>query len=291
MEIIDVWDDPNYVFEYDPTSKSCLRWKNHKRHPSLIGTECGTKTVRGEWAVQFRGMPRLVHRIVWEMFNGKPSDIDIIRSCNGDLGDPRIENLYIEVGLSKNPQSDALKGRRWKEVFEYRDGNLYWLEDRWSGNNLAVKNASKGDPVYTVPDKDGYSRVKLGLARQAMFLLHRLIYEWHFGEIPSGMVIDHIDRDINNNYIENLRCVTTRTNARNKKLGSRNRTGILGVSNKGTLWVAHWREDDRAHYESFSILKYGEEEAKRLAIECRNANIARLNELYGEESYTDHHGL
>ena len=180
MGTIDIWDDPNYVFEYDPTSKSCLRWKKHKRHPSLIGTECGTKTVRGEWAVQFRGMPRLVHRIIWEMFNGKPSDIDIIRPCNGDLGDLRIENL---------------------------------------------------------------------------------------------------------------RCVTKRTNARNVKLGSRNRTGILGVSNRDTLWIAHWREGGRTHYESFSILKYGEEEAKRLAIECRNANIARLNELYGEESYTEHHGL
>ena len=291
METIDIWDDPNYVFEYDPTSKSCLRWKNHKRYSSLIGTECGTKTVRGEWAVQFRGMPRLVHRIIWEMFNGKPSDTDIIRVISGDLGDPRIENLYIERGVDKNPQSSAIKERRWNKVFEYRDGNLYWLDDRWSGCNLAVKNATKGNPVTTTPDKDGYARVKLGLARQSMFLLHRLIYEYHYGAIPEGMVIDHIDRDITNNRIENLRCVTTRTNARNVKIGSRNRSGIVGVSKQGTQWVAHWREDGRTRYAGFSVNKYGEDEAKRLAIESRNANIARLNALYGEESYTEHHGL
>lgn len=38
--------------------------------------------------------------------------------------------------------------------------------------------------------------------------LHRAVWEYHYGIIPNGMVIDHIDRNTDNNQIENLRCVT-----------------------------------------------------------------------------------
>lgn len=45
--------------------------------------------------------------------------------------------------------------------------------------------------------------------------LHRAVWEYHNGKIPEGMVIDHIDRNTNNNQIENLRCVTWSENAFN----------------------------------------------------------------------------
>ena len=45
--------------------------------------------------------------------------------------------------------------------------------------------------------------------------LHRAVWEYHNGKIPEGMVIDHIDRNTDNNQIENLRCVTLSENARN----------------------------------------------------------------------------
>lgn len=45
--------------------------------------------------------------------------------------------------------------------------------------------------------------------------LHRAVWEYHYGEIPEGMVIDHIDRNTDNNQIENLRCVTQSENNKN----------------------------------------------------------------------------
>jgi hypothetical protein len=39
-------------------------------------------------------------------------------------------------------------------------------------------------------------------------LLHRYIYTQHFGEIPKGMIIHHIDEDKTNNDINNLQMMT-----------------------------------------------------------------------------------
>lgn len=40
------------------------------------------------------------------------------------------------------------------------------------------------------------------------YRVHRLVYKTYKGEVPEGMVIDHIDGNTKNNSIENLRCVT-----------------------------------------------------------------------------------
>ena len=47
------------------------------------------------------------------------------------------------------------------------------------------------------------------------YRLHRLVYKAFVGEIPKGMVIDHIDGDRSNNNVDNLRCVTMSTNMQN----------------------------------------------------------------------------
>lgn len=55
-------------------------------------------------------------------------------------------------------------------------------------------------------------------------MMHRVIYERHFGKIPEGMVIDHIDRNILNNQKANLRLATKRQNCLNSKVRSNNLT-------------------------------------------------------------------
>ena len=45
--------------------------------------------------------------------------------------------------------------------------------------------------------------------------MHRIIYEAHFGKIPDNLVIDHIDRNPENNDISNLRLVPQSINTTN----------------------------------------------------------------------------
>jgi hypothetical protein len=45
--------------------------------------------------------------------------------------------------------------------------------------------------------------------------LHRQVWIYHNGDIPKGCVIDHIDRNKDNNQIDNLRLVSSSENNRN----------------------------------------------------------------------------
>lgn len=60
-------------------------------------------------------------------------------------------------------------------------------------------------------------------------MLHRVIWVYQFGDIPEGMVVDHIDHDSSNNKLSNLRCVSRAENNRNMK-PRKNKTGVTGVS-------------------------------------------------------------
>lgn len=47
-------------------------------------------------------------------------------------------------------------------------------------------------------------------------LLHRIVWEMHNGPVPAGMFIDHIDGNIDNNTLENLRAVTPSQSSANR---------------------------------------------------------------------------
>lgn len=86
---------------------------------------------------------------------------------------------------------------RFHKLYIYDDGLLI---SRLTGNILCNM------------DRDGYIRVRVdGREHRA----HRVIWEMFNGPIPEGMLVDHIDRDVYNNRIENLRLVTRQQNNAN----------------------------------------------------------------------------
>jgi hypothetical protein len=107
------------------------------------------------------------------------------------------------------------------ERFTYCDGELYWKTV--FSNRLTVGQLA-GDK-----DGRGYRRVMLG---KQHYKMHRLIWIMFNGDIPDGLLVDHIDRNISNNKIENLRLLTKSMNTRNR--------GAKGVHYDATRnkWVA-----------------------------------------------------
>ncbi len=103
------------------------------------------------------------------------------------------------------------------EVFEYRNGNLFWKVDR-RGNKLKGKQANR------LKKSNGYQEITLNKKK---FYAHRVIFMMIHGRWPEQ--IDHIDGDRSNNLIENLREANNAENNRNTKLRATNTSGFKGV--------------------------------------------------------------
>jgi hypothetical protein len=88
-----------------------------------------------------------------------------------------------------------------KELFDYKDGELYWKVKPLRGEIGDLAGHVRKDKRKVVGLKSRY------------FYTYRLIYLMHFGELPN--LIDHIDKNPLNNKIENLRKATKSQNALN----------------------------------------------------------------------------
>lgn len=156
-----------------------------------------------------------------------------------------------------------------------------------SGRKLTTIRAKAGDPTGSA-GKDYYA-VYDG---SKLVLAHVVIWILEVGEIPEGFVVDHIDGNGFNNNILNLRCIKERHNSQNMKKMSSNSSGVCGVHFRDGAyprWLAqcHSLENKRLN-KSFSVNKYGYDEAFRLACEYRAKMIEELNRQGA--GYTERHG-
>lgn len=113
----------------------------------------------------------------------------------------------------------------------YRDGCLF---KPGSDKQVGYFEKSNGYWRHTYKGKKQYN--------------HRVIWWMHYGDIPSGMQVDHINQDRTDNRIENLRLVTHQENNRNKGLNKNSTSGYLGVSwsKAYSRWVAHITVDRKS---------------------------------------------
>lgn len=126
------------------------------------------------------------------------------------------------------------------DKLEYVDGGLFWkcksVRRNFGKRAGRIKRDHYGKP-YRQLKVDGKGMYE-----------HRAVWQKFNGEIPKGMVIDHIDGDSLNNRIENLRCVTHKDNNRSKmRRGRGSKSGYTGVTfdKSASKWKAHVEVDGK----------------------------------------------
>lgn len=101
----------------------------------------------------------------------------------------------------------ALSAEFLLELFEYKEGKLYWKINPKNNNLLGTR-------AGCTSTKEGYRSIKINSKR---YLEHRIVWCMFKGAWPSDdMEIDHINRNTADNRIENLRLVTRSCNSKNR---------------------------------------------------------------------------
>jgi hypothetical protein len=141
-------------------------------------------------------------------------------------------------------------------LFDYKDGNLYWKIKPANRTNI-------GDVVGCIDKHNLYIRSRY---KEKCYLVHRLIFAWHYGYYPK--MIDHIDGNRSNNKIENLRAAENSSNQWNQKLHSKNTSGYKNVVyNKfKKVWVCRFKVNGKHIMKGYFKTP---EEANELAIKLR----------------------
>lgn len=117
-----------------------------------------------------------------------------------------------------------------KFLFDYKDGFLY------------LKNKQSSFNTKQIGSKAGYMRtINSGIRRVIKidgkdYLSARLIFFYHHGWWPE--IVDHKDKDYQNDLIDNLRAATKSQNNKNTSSRKGSTSKYLGVCFIGNRWIA-----------------------------------------------------
>jgi len=181
-----------------------------------IGSVLGKVTNKGYVKINLKGKTYVAHKLAY-LYESGEYPVERVYHRNGNKLDNRFDNLKCSNEYDEVTQ-EYLKR---KYIYDCDSGTF---ADKETGE------------LRGGIDKDGYCRVKL---EGQDYKVHRLAWLYVYGEWPID-IVDHIDHNRSNNAISNLRVVTAKENAQNRKLQSRNNTGDTGVhwGTQAKKWIA-----------------------------------------------------
>ena len=149
-----------------------------------------------------------------------------------------------------------LTHERLNELLYYKDGKLFW-------KNRPSKRVKIGDEAGSFT-AEGYRQI--GIDRK-MYRTHRLVFFMFNKYMPK--IVDHKNRDITDNSIENLRDVSAVHSSYNRGLQSNNTSGTKGVTwnKQARKWQVQLHVDKK--YKYFGCYE-DRELAELVAIEATN---------------------
>lgn len=162
---------------------------------------------------------KYIHNLVYESYIGEIPKDHYIKFKDGDINNLNYKNLALttkEKELKDKNDSIILdESKKWKTIKKYNDYKISDHGDVYSSKKCRILKPSQ---------TGGYYRVTLiNNDNQKCFAVHRLVYQMFGGKLKEDLVIDHIDRNTTNNYINNLRQVTLSQNSSNVSEDSRNK--------------------------------------------------------------------
>lgn len=240
-------------------------------------------------------MSRIAKEIILDIIHRLESqerNIDIARDCNVSLSTvEQINECKSHTDLhdyKHNIRNENKQPSEYRKsvLNEYIEHDTYYELHIINTNNVeAFSKIDKDDYVkvsqyrWTLAVHDKDIRVIANTQELNRIGLHQFILPAN----DSTKVIDHINRDPLDNRKENLRITTRSINSTNAKERTESKSGIRGVYKRQARpgiakasWVCEWSDSQGRHSKSFSIDKYGEEEAFRLAYSLREEKMKEM---------------
>lgn len=151
------------------------------------------------------------------------------KQCMSDDAKERRLKAAQRVGHNQRnlsmPSQEELK-----DLFDYHpDGCFIRKKARGTQKVGSICRGKRED--------SGYRRMPIN---HNLYLAHRLIWKWHNGTEPE--FLDHINRNRDDNRIENIRQASKNENCRHQGIPANNTSGYIGVgankSKHGGAWIA-----------------------------------------------------
>lgn len=186
------------------------------------------------------------------------------------------------------------------ELDENSPSGLVWKYNRYGGKNNKQILRKAGTPAggVDIANGGGTYRVWRASVNRQRYQAARVVYVLKHGDIENYKVVDHVDGDGLNNKMCNLVLKTTQENNQNVKLGTKNKTGVVGVFlerdlkyDKDIAYTATWNDVDcTAHRKRFYLqnFKHNYPETFAAAVAFRELKIKEL--IAHGMSYTPRHG-
>ena len=131
-----------------------------------------------------------------------------------------------------------------------------------NGNPIVVDETTQifdGKTYRLYKGQRYFRRTDKKTSKSGIKYLHRAVWEYHHGQIPNGLMIDHINRDKADNRIENLRLVTAKENRMNvdPEVNQKARERMIAYNSQdyGKWWQDEEKKKKRAERLSLSWKK------------------------------------